>query len=57
MKIYENYIAKTKCSNCHATKRMKIPRGKRIEEMICPHCGIQSLQSLSYFEAKYGRTV
>ena len=49
---YSNYISRVMCSNCRHETRIKIPHMRRIEEMLCPKCGLKELHHPHYFGVK-----
>jgi hypothetical protein len=40
----ETYEAKVVCSNCTYSGVSKIPKGRRVSEVLCPNCSCDSLQ-------------
>ena len=47
---YLQYVSEVMCCNCRLKTRIRIPIGKKIEEMTCPKCGLSGLHHPSYFE-------
>lgn len=39
----EKYKAKVICGNCGFDEEIEIPKGTKIDDMECPHCGCQDL--------------
>jgi len=40
----ETYTEEASCSNCSFQGEVEIERGKKLEEVDCPRCGVKSLR-------------
>jgi len=40
----EIYEIDTVCTNCNFKNKMELPKGKAVEETLCPNCGCKTLE-------------